>query len=235
VNVFDALAAEWRTLPHTPSNLARYEQWKAADSAFRFWSNAAELVSFAQRRHQPIASDRALALLASRASCDDLAARALLQAVEPGLRALMSRYHWLAPAEDLSASAVAWAWERIRSYPFRRRPERIAANVLLDTAYRLRLEWRSRPALMEESMVNDIEIEVGYETVELLDLITRQLDEVGTAVVLRTRLLDESVEEVASSLGCQATALRERRRRAERRLRSALRNADRSSVLERVS
>ena len=69
-----------------------------------------------------------------QARADPLAARLVLQALLPGLKALAGRLLLEADERDEVWSALlAHCWERIRSYPLERRPARIAANTLLDT------------------------------------------------------------------------------------------------------
>ena len=65
---------------------------------------------------------------------DPLAARLVLQALLPGLKAVAGRLLFDADERDAVWSALlVHCWERIRRYPLERRPTRIAANTLLDT------------------------------------------------------------------------------------------------------
>jgi len=79
----------------------------------------------------PAAADRVLVALAARARTDAIAARALLQALMPGMVRLAHRHAGVG-RPDAATDVVGYAIERIRTYPFERRPRAIAANVLLD-------------------------------------------------------------------------------------------------------
>lgn len=93
-------------------------------------SSLADLHDFVKRA-EPVAADRVLIELARAADADDLAARVLLQLLLPGTRRLASRWWALGDPEERAAAAVSAVYGRIRCYPFERRPQRIAANVLL--------------------------------------------------------------------------------------------------------
>jgi hypothetical protein len=221
MDVFTSLSDEWSTLESAQATNAHYRRWQEADHRFNRWGSLAELIHFAQRRGDPEASDRALALLAQRSPSDELAARALLQALLPGLRAVVVQHHWLTDHDELTASTVALAWERIRTYPFTNRPRHIAANVLRDTAHRLRRAHRREETTA--TTVDTVQSEdVAYRTIDLLDLAQRSLDRDGLALVLRTRVGGEEVTSLSAEMGCTAPALRERRRRAEQKLRAAI-------------
>lgn len=221
MDVFTSLSEEWATLTRAPATRARYRRWQEADHRFNRWGTLEELINFAQRRGDPAASDRALALLAHRSPTDELAARALLQALLPGLRAIVVQHHWLTDHDELAASTIALAWERIRTYPFTNRPRRVAANILRDTAHRLRRAHRREETV--STAVDTVQSEDGgYRTIDLLDLAQRNLDRDGLALVLRTRVGGEEVTSLSAEMGCTAPALRERRRRAEQKLRAAI-------------
>jgi DNA-directed RNA polymerase specialized sigma24 family protein len=229
MDIIRALAVDWERVLAAPTTLRRYRRWQAEDERIRRWSDLRQLVRFAQRRGDPAGSDAALTLLAGRAPKDSLAARALLHAIEPGLRALVVQHYWLTDEEDLYASAIAIAWDRIRTYPFDARPRRVAANVLRDTSHRLRRAYpRQLPTAGLEPADRPLESEHRkYDSIALLDLANRSVDPTGLAVVLRTRVHGESVASLAAEMQCSVSAIRERRRRAEVRLRAAIVRSDR--------
>jgi DNA-directed RNA polymerase specialized sigma24 family protein len=119
---------------------------------------------------------------------------------------------------------IALTYERIRTYPFDRRPHRIAANLLFDTRQRLqRTVGRTGPAIVSlESLPVEpaVDDEPDDEPCALLDqavaqrvILARDAD-----LIALTRLHDHPVAELAAHLGCPAQTLRQRRRRAEARL-----------------
>ncbi len=52
----------------------------------------------------------------------------VLQALMPGLKMLMATYRWSASPEDVATAVIEAAFERIRHYPYQRRPARVAAQ-----------------------------------------------------------------------------------------------------------
>jgi DNA-directed RNA polymerase specialized sigma24 family protein len=185
-----------------------------------------QVVDVANRRGRVQESDQILCALARNAGLDDLAARTLLQALMPGMRCLARRYKGAAASdgEDSASLVVALTYERIRTYPFDRRPCRIAANVLFDARQWLqRAVSRPGPALVSlESLPFEPAGDEGpgYEPGDLLGeavaqhvILARDAD-----LIALTRLHDRPVSELAARLGCPAPTLRQRRRRAEQRL-----------------
>jgi hypothetical protein len=91
----------------------------------------ADLDALLESRRDDKAAPAVLRALAVLAPGDDLAARTLLQALLPGLVRLagLVGYDDRAAIEEM----VSLAWERIRTYPARRRGS-VAANVLFDVS-----------------------------------------------------------------------------------------------------
>jgi hypothetical protein len=133
--IFELLDAEWRnTLAGDPA-LARRLPELLELTGGRTLAEAEAWIA----RAAPGDADRALSLLAARAvEGDDLAARVLLQRLLPGARSLARRWWAIQDLDERAAITVTAVWSRIRAYPIARRPERIAANILLDAANDLR-------------------------------------------------------------------------------------------------
>jgi DNA-directed RNA polymerase specialized sigma24 family protein len=184
-------------------------------------------MSALRRQHHPADADLVLGALARRAATDDLAARTLLQAVLPGLRSLANAHYWLAPREELEASLVAVAWEHIRSYPITTRPRRIAANLLLDTGHHLRRAYPPHPAQAIADAGNSEGLGAapgpGEELTELVFAAVARgaLRPEPASLIIRTRVLDERVTDIAKRLGYPADTIRHRRRRAELALKAS--------------
>jgi hypothetical protein len=106
------------------------EQWSIAHPALR---GMADLDALLERRRDDQAAPAILRALAVLAPGDALAARTVLQALLPGLVRLAGMVGYDEPA----AIEVSLAWERIRTYPARRRGS-VAANVLFDVRKRYR-------------------------------------------------------------------------------------------------
>jgi hypothetical protein len=218
--LFDALDVEWRASSVSRSASIRLREW--GDSTFAEFVTCAAIVDVINTRGDVLRSDRLLSALIARAATDDLAARMVLQALMPGLRSLAFRYRRLDSREDVAAMVIAEAFDRIRTYPFERRPIRIAANVLMDVRQSLH-----RIALVKVDSV-PVAASVGREdepsaTRELLNLVELgvRADAVSrgdASVIVRSRILDASLDGLVS--GMRPASLRQRRFRAERRLRA---------------
>jgi hypothetical protein len=133
--IFDLLDAEWSLAFAGDRALARRlpELLELTDG--RTLAEADAWIA----RAGPADADRALQLLVARAvDGDELAARVLLQRLLPGARCLARRWWAIRDVDERAAITVSAVWSRIRSYPTARRPQRIAANILLDAENDLR-------------------------------------------------------------------------------------------------
>jgi hypothetical protein len=226
MNLFQLLDQEWVEVVASPSTRRRLTEWSRTSRQLRGFNDLGAVVDYANRRGKPRESDQVLSALAQRASTDDVAARTLLQAVMPGMRSLAHRYSEVASSvgEDPVSLVIGLTYERIRTYPFDRRPQRIAANVLLDTRQRLqRTVGRPRPTIVSLESLS-LEPAGGGpsadESCALLDrAVARRVIAARDAdLIALTRLRDHPIAELADHLGCRAQTLRQRRRRAEARL-----------------
>lgn len=142
--VLDALEHEWPHLGRTSAARSAVRRWADDAPALQQFADAIALVDFVQRRGQPAASDEVLASVVPHAGVDELAARTILQAVLPGLRAVAASEAWRADRDEIDAAVAAEAWTRIRTYPVAARPDRIAANVVLDVRKQVRRSHQPR-------------------------------------------------------------------------------------------
>lgn len=133
--IFDLLDAEWRrTLANDPSVARRLPELLELTGG----RTLADVDAWIARA-EPADADRALHLLVARAvEGDELAARVLLQRLLPGAKRLARRWWAIRDLDERAAITVSAVWTRIRAYPIARRPERIAANILLDAENDLR-------------------------------------------------------------------------------------------------
>jgi DNA-directed RNA polymerase specialized sigma24 family protein len=224
--LFDALDRDWFQLVNQRSSRRRYTTWAAGDPTFAAHADLAAFMAAARQRNDRERSDRILAALADRAGTDTLAARALLHAILPGLRALASTHHWVAPGDELEATIVAIAWHHIRSYPIANRPRRIAANLLLDTGHHLRHDVPRPAPTVPLEVINDLPSAPthgsGHELTELVceAVASGWLQPDRAELILRTRVLGQPIAVIAEQLGYPIDTIRHRRRRAERALRN---------------
>lgn len=224
IDVVAALECEWEALVTTTLS-GRLRRWSQREPRLAAFSTASELISSLRRlRGDHDAENAILAALLREARTDPLAARVVLQALLPGLKRLAGRLlHTAAERDELWSLLLAHGWERIRSYPLERRPRRIAANLLLDTAHAtlttLAAERRSRVQACEleatpaEPIAAADEVEVVLARAVRAGALSRE----EAVLILQTRI--EGVP-LASLAGGEVAyeALRKRRRRAERRL-----------------
>ncbi len=133
-DLIEQLEAEWPLLA-AGALQPRLRAWAASEPALAGFATPQQLLrNLRGLRGRPRAEDAILAALVRQAQSDPLAARVVLQALLPGLKALAGRILLEAgEREELWSALLAHCWERIRRYPIERRPRRIAANVLLDT------------------------------------------------------------------------------------------------------
>jgi hypothetical protein len=239
--MFALLESEWTELAPTPVPAG----WRQ-DAALASHRTLADLVAVTERRGDPAGSDRVLAALARRASdtqADALAARTLLQMLLPGAKALARRLQWLGDAGERAADVIACLYEQIRTYPYQRRPARIAANLLCDTRQRLlRAAFASRAGAARGGQPVEVSIESlaeqgvpleppaadpssGEELLALLSWAVRcgHLTGAQARLIGQSRIAGSSCEELGAAAGLGAHSLRRRRQRAEHALREAAR------------
>ena len=236
--VFTQLEADWADL--APTRLPA--DWRD-DPDLVPHRTLADLVGVTERRSDPVASDRVLAALVRRAidsPPDELAARTVLQMLLPGAKALARRLPWLGDRGECAAAVTACLYERIRTYPYQRRPARIAANLLGDTRQRLlHAPTRgsapargSRPlevsleGLAEHGVLPEPSPAESSPAEELLALLLwavsrGHLTRAQARLIGQTRVAGASCEELGAATGLGAHSMRRRRQRAESALRRA--------------
>ena len=229
----DLLCDEWTELSRSEAAVRVLAGW--GDPAFEGLTDLEQVVCAVQRRGRPEESDRILLALLRRAGADNLAARVVLQALMPGLKTLMVAYQLTGEPEEVVTAVIEAAFERIRHYPCDRRPARVAANLLADTRqtlWRHGCRERSRrltcvpltEAVEERLPVSPSERSATDELVDLVqDAVRRdRLPADGARLILLTRVLDVSVEELSVATGDKSQTIRKRRRRAESQLASVV-------------
>jgi hypothetical protein len=106
-------------------------RWRREDPALARVRRLDDVLRLTGLGRDRAVADAVLVALVRRAPRDDLAARAVLQALRPGLIHVAQRLGAM-DDPDATAELVAVALERIRNYPLERRPRQVAANVILD-------------------------------------------------------------------------------------------------------
>lgn len=219
-----SLDLEWHQLCRSAAARRALMGWSARHDAMRGLYDLAEVLDARRDRSR---AGEVLRALAALAPTDDLAARALLQALLPGLVRL-SRY---VDGDDPNAveELVSLGWERIRTYP----PERqgsVAGNVLLDVRKRYVAHRRIEHPKYSMPILEDVTLDIDLTESEVLGrLLLAEMVNVQRAGlisprtlswIVRTRLLGDSVEEIAAEVALPDRVVTQQRWRGERRLRA---------------
>jgi len=177
------------------------------------------------RSAPPAEADRVLVVLVARAvEGDTTADRVLLQLLLPGVRRLARTWWALGDADERAAAAVAAVYDRIRRYPLARRPQRIAANILMDAASDLRRAARATQPVADSGHfptgwdpAAPVAIHPALELAETLtDAVHSGLIGSGDAeLIAASRIAGTSLGEIARRRGAKLRTLQWRRRRAE--------------------
>lgn len=138
MHIFDALERDWTDVVQRASAQAALWRWRH-EPALADAHCLTEILLRTRHGADPAQADAVLGALVRRAGDDPMAARTTLQALQPGMISLALR-HGGRRHPDRASEIVSATIERIRSYPFERRPRAIAANVLLDVHQRM---WRA--------------------------------------------------------------------------------------------
>jgi len=223
MRLFRELDDDWMRLTSEAGPDDTLNRWARDDAAFRGHSGLRELVAYIRHPGHPSVSDELLCALVRRAPTDALAARAVLQALIPGLKVIAISRANANDDDEVDAVVVACAWERIRRYPHNRRPRYIAANIVRDTRKDVTREYPFAPRrvdLADEPPDAPHPMCAGEEVTMLVReaLDAGIIDDHEATLIARTRLGGETLRGVAASLGVSAEAIRKRCRRAENRL-----------------
>lgn len=180
------------------------------------------------------APDTVLAFLVERAAAgDEVATRTVLQTML-GKLVLMASSGSARQQPHALDDLVGHMWLRIKTYPLRARPQRIAANLTLDTLKAALRDWRTTDSSVEvssppdfvgealesdrpHSPVDDLSLgtEALLDTAHRLGLISRTTRDVLMAVYGPEEL---SGQRAAERWGCSPQAIRSRCSRAVRDL-----------------
>lgn len=231
VNLFNMLDDEWRRLSEDRAAARRLQPVCEVAGGARTLGDVERYV----RTARPEEADLVLLALVARAverehtERDDLAARVLLQLLLPGTRALARRWWALGDPDERAAAAVTAVYDRIRNYPLARRPGRVAANILMDSAHELR---RAVPRLITVPSHDPVataprhvraahhhrpEAHPAVQLSEVLhDAVADGVVEQGDAeLIARSRIAGHRMADIAQHRGLRPRTVWDRRQRAE--------------------
>lgn len=216
--ILQTLNDEWSTLAGSPAARRALMRWSAS---YPVLISASDLDGVIVLGFDTVAGPEVRRALAAMAPTDDIAARALLQGLLGGLCNLARR---VGRDEEAADDMVRLAWERIRTYPDSR-PGPVAANVLLDVRKRYRREQdkaRRRIAPRSAGAAPSAE-DQAMTTMLLKDLVaagpSAGVSDEALATIFRSRLVGESMADLAAEQQVTLKVLWHRRWRAEARLR----------------
>lgn len=234
LNPFRALTREWITLGRSAPGRDALRRWQDVEPELAGFDSPAEVVARCQQRGDSTAANAVLGALL-RLAGEELAARAVLQAVLPSLAARAWRRRWDGAAraglwedvEELDIEMVTVALERIRELAGTS-PE-WPSQAIVEVAY-ARLRWRAQAARRRRldtvalEHVHDIagpEAESAddeFAAVLLEAVASGGLRRRDAALIYATRVLGFSPAELAARQRRDVRAVRYQRARAERTL-----------------
>lgn len=250
--VFSQLITEWVHLCSTPSSPAQIRRWARHELVLEPYSTP-EAILAAIDAGSPADKDALLlALIRLSHAGQRLAGRVVLQAMLPklakishyGETGISSTSTW---AEERRHVTLAEFWEVLASYPVQRRPQRVAANLALDTLNRITqgaAASRPRDVLVDPqdpldnantttrspfdqptTATKDIQ---DYDLDELIrwalqgDVLTRDEGEILTIAYIRPKGEGYGFHEAGIRFGLTETAVRKRCQRATQKLTHAV-------------
>lgn len=229
------LEGEWAGLAGSPLMRRAVAGWSAqAPALFGAVVDGEQLRAVVHDRSDPARADAVLGVLVREAAVDGgddpLAARVVLQLLLPGLVCLQRRLAWMVvdglveDVEELDAATSAALAGLIRRYPWRRRPTKVAANLLLDTQMTVRGSYRHAPTVPEGLQPALCVVDEGQDPAaaaagELLEVFVwavreRVVSAADVLLITRTQVEGEPLTAVASELGVRVKSLARRRQRA---------------------
>jgi DNA-directed RNA polymerase specialized sigma24 family protein len=227
VDVAYQLDREWSLLARNEV-AAALPHWQEREPALRRFCSPRELLAFLHSAPAEQTDAPLLALLAL-ARERRLAGRTLLQVLLPALKTRADRFACPASCQrdEVWELLLYTAWETICGYPLERR-RRVAANLVLQVVHRTTRELRPPQFCVEvggQLARDDCAAPpdpVAPEAVVLAGVTAGVISPEDADLILLTRVDGIRLLEVARTLGIGYHGLRQRRQRAERRLRQLL-------------
>jgi hypothetical protein len=231
MKLFTKLDEEWQTLGASKAAGAALRRWASEHGALQGFNSVRELVQFVQHSDDRARGNAIAAALARLARSDAFAARTFLQVVLYGLIRIAADFRTATHSdEDAASTTIAFAYERIRTYPIDRRPRSVIANVLLDTRQAVSRSLCKRrvtevlTADVRRATSGDSEESATNELLSLLDeaVRMRRLRIEDAQLIALTRVADVPTSHLAEVRGARPQSLRRRRLRAEAALAAAV-------------
>ncbi|QSB14908.1 hypothetical protein JQS43_00480 [Natronosporangium hydrolyticum] len=236
---------EWQHLVAAPTTAAALARWQRLEPELARYPDLAAVRTAVHDRTDLDSSDLVLAALvrlaATTGHSDTLAARVVLQLLIPGAIRLGQRLATMV-GDRATSEAVVFAELAIliRTYPWQRRPRRIAANLLLDCRQRLiRSHHRTRPEICAGLTLHEPSGLVDHhhhdDRLGLNDLLwwARRrgiLNKLEAQLLVASHVAEIPMNQLVSRFGRSRSTLFAIRASAEARLRHALTGAPASGA-----
>lgn len=235
-NLTHRLDTEWQHLVTAPATADAIAKWHHLEPELAGYSDLESLRDAVHDRTDLDGGDRILAALVRLAAVtghgDTLAARVVLQLLVPGAIRLGHRLSTMI-GDRVSSEAVVFAELTIliRTYPWQRRPRRIAANLLLDCRQRLiRSYHRTHPEICAGLTIHDPAAITEHhhdDELALHDLLrwARRrgiLNKLEAQLLVASHVADIPMNQLVTRFGRSRSTLFAIRASAEQRLRHAL-------------
>jgi hypothetical protein len=227
------LDAEWRHLVSSAATAQALTRWSRIEPAIAGLADLEQLRSTVHDRTNLERGDSILAALVRLGAVsghgDLLAARVVLQLLVPGaIRLAQSLAAMVGDQPTSEAVVFAELTILIRTYPWERRPRRIAANLLLDCRQRLvRSHDRTRPEISAGLSLHDANAVTDTDRTALPEMLWWAhrrgiLSRFETQLLFASHVADIPMNQLASRFGRSRSTLFTIRASAEQRLRQAL-------------
>jgi hypothetical protein len=233
-NLTHRMDAEWRHLVSSPATAEALARWRRLEPAIEGLTDLDQLRTAVHDRTDLDRSDQILSALVRLAAVtghgDVLAARVVLQLLVPGAIRLAQSLATMVGDQPTSEAVVfAELTILIRTYPWQRRPRRIAANLLLDCRQRLtRSHHRTRPEISAGLSLHDpsaaADSDDRFALHDLLWWARRRgiLSRFEAQLLVASHVADIPMNQLAAKFGRSRSTLFTIRASAEQRLRHAL-------------
>lgn len=228
------LDTEWEHLVSSPATARALARWSRHEPALAGLTDLGQLRAIVHDRSNPERGDAILAALVRLGAVtghgDLLAARVVLQLLVPGaIRLSQSLAAMIGDQPTSEAVVFAELTILIRTYPWQRRPRRIAANLLLDCRQRLiRSHDRTRAEISAGLSLHDAADAADSDDRSALhDLLwwARRrgiLSHFEAQLLFASHVADIPMNQLAARFGRSRSTLFTIRASAEQRLRQAL-------------
>lgn len=172
-DLFTAHDADWDRFAASTEAAAALRRWRLRHPRLASFADVGALLTAIGDRRRPDTQDELLLALLAEARDDNVAGRAVLRAITPGLVRVVRSYRSVWGDSDTAAMVAAAALERIATYPLHR-TRAVAANLIGDVRNHLhRARVRDQASLAVTPLPLDIaapsEPTPGEEIIDLVE------------------------------------------------------------------